>query len=125
VIVGGGFAGTAVARRLERRLRPDEAEIVLLSRENYTLFTPMLPEVTSGELEVRHVVTPIRTQLRRVRFVLDKALGEADPVNFHPLENTATTSVSQAGFRAFLAALGVRPIIIDFAQLGAGGRESR
>ncbi len=65
VIVGGGFAGIAVARRLEQRLRPGEAEIVLLSRENYTLFTPMLPEVTSGELEVRHVVTPIRTQLRR------------------------------------------------------------
>ena len=67
VIVGGGFAGIAVARRLERRLRPDEAEIVLLSRENYTLFTPMLPEVTSGELEVRHVVTPIRAQLRRTQ----------------------------------------------------------
>jgi NADH dehydrogenase len=70
VIVGGGFAGVSVARRLERRLRPDEAEIVLLSRENYTLFTPMLPEVTSGELEVRHVVTPIREQLRRAQFVL-------------------------------------------------------
>ncbi|HLX26762.1 MAG TPA: NAD(P)/FAD-dependent oxidoreductase [Candidatus Cybelea sp.] len=70
VIVGGGFAGVAVARRLEERLRPGEAEIVLLSRENYTLFTPMLPEVTSGELEVRHVVTPIRTQLRGTRFVL-------------------------------------------------------
>jgi NADH:ubiquinone reductase (H+-translocating) len=70
VIVGGGFAGIAVARRLERRLRPNEAEIVLLSRDNYTLFTPMLPEVTSGELEVRHVVTPVREQLRRSRFVL-------------------------------------------------------
>ena len=70
VIVGGGFAGMAVARRLERRLRPSEAEIVLLSQENYTLFTPMLPEVTSGELEVRHVVTPIRAQLQRARFVL-------------------------------------------------------
>jgi NADH dehydrogenase len=75
VIVGGGFAGTAVARRLERRLRPNEAEIVLVGRENYTLFTPMLPEVTSGELEVRHVVTPIRTQLRRVRFVLADVVG--------------------------------------------------
>ena len=70
VIVGGGFAGIAVARRLERRLRPEEAEIVLLSRENFSLFTPMLPEVTSGELEVRHVVTPIRAQLHRTRFVL-------------------------------------------------------
>lgn len=70
VIVGGGFAGIAVARRLEARLRPDEADIVLISQENYTLFTPMLPEVTSGELEVRHIVTPIRTQLSRTRFVL-------------------------------------------------------
>ncbi len=70
VIVGGGFAGIAVARRLERRLRAGEAEIVLLSRDNYSLFTPMLPEVTSGELEVRHVVTPIREQLARTRFVL-------------------------------------------------------
>ena len=69
-IVGGGFAGTSVARHLERALRPGEADIVLISRENYTLFTPMLPEVVSGELEVRHIVTPIRTQLRRVAFVL-------------------------------------------------------
>ena len=70
VIAGGGFAGIAVARRLELRLRAGEAEIVLLSRDNYSLFTPMLPEVTSGELEVRHVVTPIREQLSRTRFVL-------------------------------------------------------
>jgi NADH:ubiquinone reductase (H+-translocating) len=79
VIVGGGFAGMAVAHRLERRLRSHEAEIVVLSRENYTLFTPMLPEVTSGELEVRHVVTPIREQLRRSRFVL----AEVDEIDVH------------------------------------------
>ncbi len=85
-IVGGGFAGIAVARRLEERLRPNEAEIVLLSRENYTLFTPMLPEVTSGELEVRHVVTPIRTQLHRTRFVLadvDEIDVEARTIAYH------------------------------------------
>ena len=54
---------------------------------------------------------------RRVRFVLDAALAGADPVNFHPLENNATTSVSQAGFRRFLAAIGVEPLIVDFARL--------
>ncbi len=80
VIVGGGFAGIAVARRLEHSLRPAEAEIVLFSRDNYTLFTPMLPEVTSGELEVRHVVTPIRAQLRRTRFVLAD-VDEVDVAN--------------------------------------------
>ena len=42
---------------------------------------------------------------RQVRFVADKALMQADPVNFHPLSNDATTAVSQAGFRRFLAAL--------------------
>ncbi len=54
---------------------------------------------------------------RRVRFVLDAALAKADPVNFHPLTNTATTAVSQAGFRRFLSALGVTPLIVDFAAM--------
>jgi Ala-tRNA(Pro) deacylase len=49
----------------------------------------------------------------KVRFVVDAALMEADPVNFHPLENTATTALSQAGFRKFLATLGVQPSIVD------------
>lgn len=70
VILGGGFGGTAVAQRLEHRLRPEEAELTLISRENFSLFTPMLPEVSSGELESRDIVTPIRTQLRRTHFIL-------------------------------------------------------
>ncbi len=70
VILGGGFAGVAVARRLERRLRRGEAEIAIVSRDNFTLFTPMLPEVSSGGLEPRHVATPVRAQLRRTTFVL-------------------------------------------------------
>lgn len=70
LILGGGFAGLATARKLERMLRPGEAEMTLISRENFTLFTPMLPEIGSGNLETRHVVTPVRAQLRRTSFVL-------------------------------------------------------
>ena len=70
LILGGGFAGLATARKLEALLRPGEASIVLVSRENFSLFTPMLPEVGSGNLETRHVVTPVRAQLKRTTFVL-------------------------------------------------------
>ena len=59
----------------------------------------------------------INDEARRVTFVLDRVLAEADRVNFHPLTNTATTAVDQAGFRAFLAALGVRPVVVDFEAL--------
>jgi Ala-tRNA(Pro) deacylase len=52
----------------------------------------------------------------RVSFVLDAALADAEVVNFHPLANTATTSVSRAGFRRFLKIVGVEPIIVDFAR---------
>ncbi|CAN7483462.1 prolyl-tRNA synthetase associated domain-containing protein [Phenylobacterium sp. LjRoot225] len=54
---------------------------------------------------------------RRVRFVLDRALAEAAAVNFHPLTNTATTRVDQAGLRRFFQALGVEPMIVDFQTL--------
>lgn len=70
VILGGGFAGIATAQHLERLLDHEQADITLISRENFSLFTPMLPEVSSGEIDVRHVVTPVRSQLRRTAFVL-------------------------------------------------------
>ena len=53
----------------------------------------------------------------RVTFVLDKALLETEPLNFHPLINTATTAVSAAGFLAFLRALGREPIVVDFEAM--------
>lgn len=54
---------------------------------------------------------------QRVRFVLDRTLAEAGLVNFHPLTNTATTTVSREGFAAFLAALGVVPMVVDFVAM--------
>jgi Ala-tRNA(Pro) deacylase len=59
----------------------------------------------------------INDRHRRVTFVLDKALADAELVNFHPLINTATTTVTTADFLKILAALGVAPLVVDFAAL--------
>ncbi len=52
LILGGGFAGSYVARYLGKR------GATIVSPENYMLYTPMLPEAASGTLEPRHVVVP-------------------------------------------------------------------
>jgi len=53
----------------------------------------------------------------RVTFVLDKALWDADIVNFHPLTNIATTALTQADFRRFLKLIGREPVVVDFTAL--------
>lgn len=91
VILGGGFGGIAAAQRLEKRLHASEGELVLMSRENFSLFTPMLPEVSSGALDVRHIVTPIRSQLRRTRFIL------ADVTRLDVVERTVSYTHTLTG----------------------------
>jgi Ala-tRNA(Pro) deacylase len=59
----------------------------------------------------------LNDRTRRVRFVLDRRLAEAERVNFHPMVNTATTAVSREGFRRFLAEIGVEPLVVDFETL--------
>jgi NADH:ubiquinone reductase (H+-translocating) len=69
VVLGGGFGGVYTARHLEGLLkrRPD-VEIVLVSRDNFLLMTPLLFEVCSGTLDLRHCSIPIRAFLRTTRF---------------------------------------------------------
>jgi NADH:ubiquinone reductase (H+-translocating) len=67
LILGGGFAGLSAARAFERQLREHRRSVVtLVSRDNYVLFTPMLAEVASGEVDSSHIATPTRAFLRGV-----------------------------------------------------------
>ena len=106
VILGGGFAGLATARRLEATLRAGEAELTMVSRENFSLFTPMLPEVGSGNLETRHVVTPVRAQLRRTRFVLADVLGVDFEKRTVALESTLLGTRHSLAYDQLVFALG-------------------
>ncbi|PWT95867.1 MAG: hypothetical protein C5B53_10680 [Candidatus Melainabacteria bacterium] len=69
VILGGGFAGFYAALRFEKALkRRSDIEVTIVDKENFFLFTPMLPEVAAGDLSPQAIVYPLRKVLRRVNF---------------------------------------------------------
>jgi len=67
LILGGGFGGIYAALEFEKRQDPD-FEVTLISQDNFFLFTPMLLEVAASDLDLTHIVNPIRKMLRYVHF---------------------------------------------------------
>jgi NADH dehydrogenase len=73
VIVGGGFGGVTLAKRLRG---VQGLEVTLLSEQNYTTFSPMLPEVVSATVLPGQVIAPLRQMLGRdQRFVMGRVTG--------------------------------------------------
>jgi len=69
LILGGGFGGLYAALNLEKALRKQEDfEVILVNRENFFLFTPMLHEVAASDLDLTNIVSPVRQLLQRVKF---------------------------------------------------------
>jgi NADH dehydrogenase len=69
LILGGGFGGLYTALGLEKTLaRDDSVQVTIVNRENHSLFTPMLHEVAASDLDMTHIVNPVRKILKHVRF---------------------------------------------------------
>jgi NADH dehydrogenase len=95
-IVGGGFAGATLARRLARRLPPGW-EAMLLSEESTTTYNPLLPEVVGASIFPEQVVAPLRQVVdvrRGGRFVM----GRVTAVD---LERRSLSCETLAGTRRF------------------------
>lgn len=75
VVVGAGFSGLACVRRLERRLGPREARIMLVDPTSHSLYLPLLPQVASGVLAASSVAVPLARLLHRTVRVPGGALG--------------------------------------------------
>src|SRR6266496_2043784 len=69
LILGGGFAGSYVAKLLKKQ------GATIVSLENFMLFASMLPEAASGTLEPRHVVVPLRLMCPHADLVLGRAVA--------------------------------------------------
>jgi NADH dehydrogenase len=78
LILGGGYGGLYAARKLERLLPPHSANITVVNDVNFMLYTPLLPGAAGGTLEPRHVVVPLREELKSTNIYLGHVLS-ADP----------------------------------------------
>jgi NADH dehydrogenase len=93
VVLGGGFAGIYAVMELERRLGRDPAvEITLVNKDNFFVFTPMLHEVAASDLDLTHIVNPIRKLLRSATFfhgdVLEIDLAQKAVVVTHGVDGS-------------------------------------
>jgi NADH dehydrogenase len=120
VIAGGGFGGLYAARRLERRLPRDSARITLVSDENFLLYTPLLPGAAAGSLEPRHVVVPLREELRSTHIRLARVIG-ADPDLNQVYIETAEGRAETLDYDQLVVALGSVSRVLPIPGLGEHG----
>lgn len=100
VIVGGGFAGVFTAKQLRAKMG-DEVDIELISKDNYFVFQPLLPEVAGGGINSSDAITSLRLLLRGVNI----RLAEVVEIDFE----AQTLSVLQGTRRM--------PVEVEYDQL--------
>ena len=76
LILGGGFAGLDIARSIGKsKAARGYWDTLLIDKENFFQFNPLLPAVAVGSVETRHIVYPFRDMARhrQIRFFKNKA----------------------------------------------------
>lgn len=113
LILGGGFAGAYVARLLGERAA------TIVSPENFMLFTPLLPEATSGTLEPRHTVVPLRAMCPHAELLLGRVTGVALEERRAAIETDAGAQTVHWG--ELVLALGAVPRTVPIPGLAEYG----
>jgi NADH dehydrogenase len=105
VILGGGFGGVYTARHLESLCRhQSDVEIILVSRDNFLLMTPLLFEICSGALDSLDASFPIRAFLRTTRFV--EATVQSVDLKRRVVHLAAAGESGELGYDQLVLALG-------------------
>ncbi|WP_308993537.1 NAD(P)/FAD-dependent oxidoreductase [Mariniflexile litorale] len=99
VIIGGGFAGVALAKKLSKQ----EVQVVLLDKHNYHTFQPLLYQVSTGGLEPDSIAYPIRKILKDFPNFHFR-LANVEEIN--TLENKVLTNIGELKFDYLVVASG-------------------
>ena len=101
VVVGAGFGGLEAALRLSR----EDAEVIVIDRENHHVFQPLLYQVASGELSPAQIAQPIR-RLLSGRSNVRVVMGEARSVDLE--RKTVALDGHELSYDKLILAAGVR-----------------
>ena len=114
LVLGGGFAGSYVAKLLGSR------GATIVSQETFMLYTPLLPEAASGTLEPRHTVVPLRQMCRHAELILGtvEALDEQERV----VSVASLAGALEIEYEQLVIALGAVPRIFPVPGLTEHGR---
>ncbi len=99
VIIGGGFAGIALAKKLSKQ----EFQVVLLDKHNYHTFQPLLYQVSTGGLEPDSIAYPIRKVLQGYPNFYFRL---ADVLNINTERNIIDTNIGPLKFDKLVVATG-------------------
>ena len=99
VIIGGGFAGLAAAKGLEKQ----ELQVVLIDKHNYHTFQPLLYQVATGGLEPDSIAFPLRKRFNDVENFYFR-LAEVKKINQE--KNTIETSIGELEYDELIIATG-------------------
>jgi NADH dehydrogenase len=101
VIIGGGFAGLSLAKNL----RKAPLQIVLIDRNNYHTFQPLLYQVSTGGLEPDSIAYPIRKTLKRLQ---NFHFRWAEVERVDPEGKVVHTSIGALSYDYLVLAMGTR-----------------
>ncbi|MEM6315805.1 MAG: NAD(P)/FAD-dependent oxidoreductase, partial [Planctomycetota bacterium] len=96
VILGGGFAGAYCAQKLDKLLC-DEVDVVLMDRNNYMIFYPLLVEAGTGGVQAKHALVSLRNFVPRSEFIQAEFTGidtDAQTVDYQIIGEDRTLTMS-------------------------------
>lgn len=101
VIIGGGFAGVALARKMVK----EDVQLVLLDRHNYHTFQPLLYQVSTSSLEPDSIAYPLRKIVKRGKNTFFRM---AEVASIDPDTQNVHTNIGSISYDYLVIATGAR-----------------
>lgn len=110
VIVGGGFGGLELAKKLKN----ERVEVLMLDRHNYHTFQPLLYQVATGALEAETIAFPLRRVFQGQE---NFSFGLTEVLKVNPEKNTIDTTIGEIAYDYLVLATGAETNFFGNQQL--------